>query len=140
MKMTLAQDFHSHSRDYYVRFKTHDLRDIVFEHLCSMEDSAVLEDAVQMYGDLSRRAGSTEWEGAGPQPVSLAWDWVLADGELQLLAAVLPRTNVQVIDRKGYDLPEAEAAPHIFHLIESLPWRAKVREALETEVSPGPAH
>jgi len=133
--MTLAQDFQLHSRDYYVRLPSHALCEIEFEHLHSAHDAAVLDDAPMAQGKPTRWAGSTEWQGLGPSPaVSLAWDWVvLADGEVRLLSVVPPRTNVQVIDPKGYDLPESQAIPHILDLIESLPWRTKVLQALEAE-------
>ena len=131
--MTLAQDFQMHSRDYYVRLPSHALCAIEFEHLHSAQDDAVLDDALQSHGEHTQWAGSTEWQGQGADPpVSLAWDWVVqADGEVRLLAIVPPRTNVQVIDRKGYDLPQAQAIPHLLDLIESLPWRTKVLQALQ---------
>ena len=133
--MTLAQGFHSYSRDYYVRLPSHALGEIDFEHLHSEHDEAVLDDAFFAHGSDTRWAGSTEWQGQGANPaVSLAWDWVVqADGEIRLLSVVPPRTNVQVIDPKGYDLPPSQAISHLLDLIESLPWRAKVLQALEAE-------
>jgi hypothetical protein len=130
---TVAQDFQMHSRDYYVRLPSHALCGIEFEHLHSAHDDAVLDDALQTLGQPTQWAGSTEWQGQGASPpVSLAWDWVVqADGEVRLLGVVPPRTNVQVIDRKGYDLPESQAIPHLLELIESLPWRTKVLQALQ---------
>lgn len=130
---TLAQDFPMHSRDYYVRLPSHALGDLEFEHLHSAHDDAVLDDALQAHGRQTQWAGSTEWQGQGANPpVSLAWDWMVeADGEVRLLRVVPPRTNVQVIDRKGYDLPQAQAIPHLLDLIESLPWRTKVLQALQ---------
>lgn len=129
---TLAHDFQMHSRDYYVRLPSHALSAIEFEHLHSAHDEAVLDDALQTHGHQTRWAGSTEWQGQGADPVSLAWDWVVqADGEVRLLAVVPPRTNVQVIDRKGYDLPQAQAIPHLLDLIETLPWKTRVLQALQ---------
>ena len=124
-----------HSRDYYVRLPSHALCNIEFEHLHSAHDEAVLDDALLAHGSRTQWAGSTEWQGQGANPaVSLAWDWVVqADGEVRLLAIVPPRTNVQVIDPKGYDLPQSQALRHLLDLIESLPWRAKVLQVLEAE-------
>jgi hypothetical protein len=129
--MTLAQEFQMHSRDYYVRLPSHALSAIEFEHLHSAHDDAVLDDALQAHDQHTQWAGSTEWQGQGANPaVSLAWDWVVrADGEVRLPGVVPPRTNVQVIDRKGYDLPQDQAIPHLLNLIESLPWRTKVLQA-----------
>ena len=77
--------------------------------------------------------GPARPSGRGRVPIPRsAWDWVVeADGEVRLLGVVPPRTNVQVIDRKGYDLPQAQAIPHLLDLIESLPWRTKVLQALQ---------
>jgi hypothetical protein len=134
---TLSQGCQLHSRDYYVRLPSNALSGFEFEHLHSAHDDAVLDDALQAHGRKSQWAGSTEWlcQDASP-PVSLAWDWVVqADGEVRLLHVVPPRTNVQVIDPKGYDLPHDEAMPHLLDLIESLPWRTKVLQALEGKSS-----
>lgn len=132
---TLTQDFQLHSRDYYVRLPSHALCHIEFEHLHSAHDEAVLDDALQTHGNDTQCAGSTEWHGQGASPaVSLAWDWVVqADGEIRLLSVVPPRTNVQVIDPKGYDLPQSQAVSHLLDLIETLPWRTKVLQALKAE-------
>ncbi len=121
-----------HSRDYYVRLPSDALGRIEFEHIRSAHDDAVLDDALQAHGRQTRWAGSTEWQCQdGAAALSLAWDWVVqADGEMRLLHVVAPRTNVQVIDPKGYDLPQDEAIPHLLDLIESLPWRTKVLQAL----------
>jgi hypothetical protein len=136
--MTLAQDCQLHSQDYYVRVPSHALSEIEFEHLYSEQDAAVLDDAAPGHGTRTRWAGSTEWQGVGSSAaVSLAWDWVvLTDGEVRVLSAVVPRTNVQVIDRKGYDLPESDAVPHLLDLIESLPWRDRVLQALQSDAGP----
>jgi hypothetical protein len=129
---TLAQECQMHSRDYYVRLSSHALGDIEFEHLHSAHDAAVLDDALEAHGRHTLWAGSTEWHCQDTAaPLSLAWDWVVqADGEVRLLHVVPPRTNLQVIDPKGYDLPQAQAIPHLVDLIESLPWRTKVLQAL----------
>ena len=124
-----------HSRDYYVRLSSRALGRIEFEHLHSAHDAAVLDDALETHGHQVVRAGSTEWQCQDAVvPVSLAWDWVVqADGQVRLLHVVPPRTNVRVIDPKGYDLPPAQVIPHLLDVIESLPWRSKVLQALHGE-------
>lgn len=140
--MNLAQECQLHSRDYYVRLSSQALCDLEFEHLHSAHDEAVLDDVPAGRGAGTQWAGSTEWQGLRASgPVSLAWDWVvLADGEVRVLSAVAPRTNMQVIDPKGYDLPQSQALPHLLGLIESLPWRAKVLHALEAQSARTPCH
>ena len=130
----LARDCQLYSRDYYVRLSSQALGELEFEHLHSAHDEAVLDD-VPTGRSGAQWAGSTEWQGQrASAPVSLAWDWVvLADGEVRVLSVVAPRTNMQVIDPKGYDLPHAEAVPHLLGLIESLPWRTKVLQTLEAK-------
>lgn len=131
---TLSQECQLHSRDYYVRLSSHALGGIAFEHLHSAHDDAVLDDALQAHGGEAVWAGSTEWQCQdAAAPLSLAWDWMVqADGQVRLLHVVPPRTNLQVIDPQGYDLPQAQVIPHLLDLIESLPWQSKVLQALHS--------
>jgi len=115
------------SRDYYVRFPHRRLADIVFEHLCTEQDPAVLRVDPQLC-----RAGITEWIGrCGPLSVSLGWDWGQSqNGSIRLLKAVAPRTNLMALDAKGYDMAGAAGTHALWSLIESLPWRATVALAV----------
>lgn len=111
------------SHDGLVRLTAAELGRIVFEHLCTIHDDAVLADWPGHPG-AARRAGYTEWQGrAGRQIVSLAWDWVqLADGGFRRLEYVAPRTNVRVIEPRGYDRPPQDCGP-LWEVIAALAWQ-----------------
>lgn len=110
-----------------MRVRESDLVAVVFSHQESYEDANVLAEA-----PAGARAGSTEWvasrEGA---LISLAWDWMCTqDNHVQILRAVAPRTNLCVIDTKGYDLPEQAAAGYLWNLIETISWQDHVLASL----------
>lgn len=117
-----------HSHDFLVRLSAAALEAIVFDHLYTVQDAAVLADC-ESPTFAGQRAGTTEWQAqAGRIVVSLAWDWTeAADGGLHLVRAVAPRTNLQLIDARGYDV---DSAPLLFRRIEDIPWHAAVRATL----------
>ena len=112
------------SHDCAVRVTASQLGQIVFEHLCTIQDDAVLADWPGEAAGL-RRAGYTEWQGRlGTRPVSLAWDWVqLADGAFRALDTVAPRSNVRLVDRQGYDLPPQDCQA-LWGAIAAIAWES----------------
>lgn len=115
------------SRDYLIRVRAPQLEQIVFDHLFTVQDDTILLDCE----DAVLRAGYTEWQGHSQGGlVSLAWDWMeLADGALKEVTAVAPRSNLRLVDAKGYDLPGAEAAA-LWDVIRGHDWQAPARQAL----------
>jgi hypothetical protein len=122
------------SKDYYVRLTTRKLETIALTHLCTMQDPAVLADISDL-GTSWRKAGITEWQGLQDGiAISLGWDWaLLEDGSVRMLTVVPPRTNMLVLDAKGYDMPALQAACCFWDLIRTLPWQAEVATALRSE-------
>ena len=119
---------YAHSGDRYVRLRESQLWQIVFEHLETAQDPAVLKDAIELYGKGVLQAGWAEWIGriAGT-PVSLAWDWVqLCSGDVRSLICVPPRANVKVVDAKGYDLGINQMGIALFGTAERLDWKPHV--------------
>lgn len=109
------------SGDRRIRVRIASLADIDLSHLCTSYEADVLADAME-----GCSAGTTEWTGrCDGQVVSIAWDWVrLQDGAVKPLKVVGPRTNLQLLDAKGYDLG-GDAHP-LWNLIESQDWRQHV--------------
>lgn len=123
--------FQMHSHDYLLRVAPRELDAIVLGHLCTVQDPSVLQDSAwEKRGPL--RAGYTEWHGSfRGRAVSLAWDWVeLSDGALQPLAGVDPRSNLRLLDDKGYDLERAAECRALWARIEALPWRDAARDGI----------
>lgn len=121
-----------HSHDQRVRVREAALVAIVFEHACSVQDFAVLADARRGHGAV-HSAGVTEWQArCAGRLVSLGWDWVrLDDGALRHAAEVAPRTNIMLIDGRGYDLAADECDAALWKLIEAMPWQATAAASLD---------
>ena len=125
-------------KDYRTRLRLAALSRISFTHLYTARDVAVADDAEAQLGFRPELAGVTEWEGVDAQgkAISIGWDWAaLDDGAVCFVERVPPRTNVQVIDPLGYDIPAADSAQQLKHLIAQLPWQRPVLEALAESVN-----
>lgn len=123
-----------HSQDYLVRVAPRMLWEIVFDHVCTVQDPAVLEDNAMASID-SRRTGYTEWQASWDgRTVSLGWDWVeRADGDMLRAGAVAPRSNIRLIDPRGYDYRLDDELPAVCARIDSLAWQTKSRLALDAD-------
>jgi len=117
--------------DYLVRVPASHLGRIVLEHLLTEQDAQVLELAFPPARRPRGRAGLTEWEGRiDGCLVSLAWDWLeLDDGRLQVLPLPV-RSNLMLLDERGYDLPREVCEPLLLGLIGRTPWQREVHAAL----------
>ena len=127
-KRCASSDFQMHSHDYLLRLSPQSLGRIVWQHLCTVEDLAVLDDPPPA----GVRAGYTEWSGSWQgQVASLAWDWVsLSDGALQLLEAVPPRSNLRLLAAGGYDMDHEAETSALWAFIRSLHWSGPAASAL----------
>jgi hypothetical protein len=114
-----------HSPDLLVRLRLSQLDDILFELLYSSQEPEVLIDARHCTGGRAIDGGMTEWQGQhGLRVVSLGWDWaMLPDGSIKPLTAVGPRSNICLLDAKGYDMPAKALNGHLFDLIQRLAWQ-----------------
>ena len=115
-----------HSGDYRLRMSLAQLESLRLAHLCTVMDPSVLEDARELQ---PLCGGWTEWTADHQgRAVSLAWDWVaLADGAIQAVPRVPPRTNLQVVDGKGYDLCGGAHDRALMARVGALRWAAAVR-------------
>ena len=121
----------THSPDYYFRVSGRNLGVVQLQHSCTEPDAGALEGARKL-GIPARDAGITEWSGMHEaHPLSLGWDWVqLGDGAVQPLMIVAPRTNLRLVDPKGYDIGDASGVPFLWEFIATLDWREAVARAL----------
>lgn len=128
-----------HSHDYRVRLFVDELDGLVLSHLATTEANDILDDA-RACGFAAGRAGTTEWHGTCQgKVISIAWDWLqLSDGQLRSLALTAPRTNLRVLDKRGYDL-EADEEALLWSLVQRHQWRAAVAHALHGEVAKTPS-
>lgn len=136
-RQTFAQ---LHSHDYRVRLFAEELDGLVLSHLATTEANDILDDA-RACGFAAGRAGTTEWHGTCQgKAISIAWDWLqLSDGQLRSLALTAPRTNLRVLDRRGYDL-EADEETLLWSLVQRHQWRAAVTNALRGGAAAAPTY
>ena len=125
-----------YSTDYYFRAAVRELASLGLQHGLTTQDTAVLGDVHRLRLP-GRRAGMTEWEGVCRGcPLSLGWDWAeLEDGHIRPLTLVAPRTNIMLIDDRGYDMPDESSAALLWAFIATLAWQQPVARALAEDPS-----
>jgi hypothetical protein len=110
------------SADRYVRIPTDALPTVTLRHLMSERDPTIAAPE-----DLSASltiTGFTEWVGTwGNDVISVGWDWGVVDGIVVLLSQKEIRTNICLVAQDQSPVPAAVAQIHLFHWIESIPWR-----------------
>jgi hypothetical protein len=123
-----------HSRDYYCRVPQRKAAELRLQHSASILEPSVLNEVRHLCLP-GRVAGITEWHGVEQgYPISLGWDWMeLQDGDIRPVMVIAPRTNIRLVDAKGYDVSEASAAPFLWALIASLPWQGFVSRTIVEE-------
>ena len=86
-------------------------------------EPGVLADAREVHPDAAN-AGMVEFQGAyGNTVVTLGWDWVqLETGQVVPLVQGGPRTNLQLLDPQGYDIPGPAHEEALWQLVANLPW------------------
>jgi hypothetical protein len=109
--------------DFRVRIATSELYAVELSHLTSEKDSSIA--APPGASKVAVITGFTEWVGSWrAEIVSVGWDWGVVNGIVVLLSQNEIRTNIQLIspdDRQP--VAPMIAQIHLFHWIESLPWR-----------------
>jgi hypothetical protein len=106
----------------YVRIPTSALSGVQLRHLVSEKDSSIAVPGGIPAGTVI--TGITEWVGSWrTETVSVGWDWGVVDGLVVLLSQKEIRTNIQLVSQDQGPVSAAIAQIHLFHWIESLPWR-----------------
>lgn len=125
--------------DYFIRLSAAALADIRFTHLFTLPDETLLQDVPALRACQNCSAGSTEWVAhTGDSMLSLAWDWVYLgdDGSARALQIVAPRSNLKVVDSRGYDLNREDADAFLWSHIARIDWQPHVLPAIR----PAPLH
>lgn len=81
-------------------------------------------------GRLPVTGGMTEWTSSTcGHSVTLGWDWVLLrDGGVLRDPTVPPRTNLLLIDERGYDCCGARFDEMLWQVIDAIQWQPGVVE------------
>ena len=79
-----------------------------------------------------RSMGQTFWAWhTDDGDVGMAWDWVqLGRGVLALADPMAVVTNLRLVGDEGALLTPWESAPHLNHIVHSLPWQHEVERLL----------
>lgn len=112
--------------DGFLRVTLGRILELQFTHLMSdlvSDDTSPSVDGMHVLA-----AGFSEWYCAGSRPISLGWDWVIeADRqEMRLERMGLPRSNVMLIDRRGFDYGWIESLKVLETVVDALPWRKEI--------------
>jgi hypothetical protein len=126
----MMEEFHDGVR-HLVRVTGKQFLQLPWKHLFTTIDSVVLNDAPEN----ALVAGSTEWTAHFlTRKVSIGWDWYCTDFSAApvLLTTVRPRSNVMLLDGKGYDQSDDVASEMIFQCLASDFWHADVMNSYPT--------
>jgi len=120
-------------RDGYIRLSLKRLAMLHLVHVTSVCDNVLLAELI---ADAipARLAGYTEWTSETPPFVSLGWDWY--GGEISrrcLLITNDVRSNIMLLDGRGYDLGMHRTSHFIASWLAALDWQDAVLSALFTD-------
>jgi len=123
------------SPDGYVRMPLATLDALSFDHLFSQCDDEFLQELCAQTVPAAV-AGFSEWKSRTDPAISLGWGWfVHSRSQRVLLAPENVRSNVMLIDARGYDLGPVQTA-NLFRLwLDGLSWQDSVGTVLP-EVPP----
>lgn len=110
----------------YVRMKAADIDSAKLTHLYS-------EVIRKSYG--TQPTGITEWTGVFCQSLlSIAWDWILLnDGLYSIHAGSRIRTNILLVDGRGYDVDPDATEKVCVARIAALSWQEYLQAVLHID-------
>jgi Domain of unknown function (DUF4902) len=116
-------------RDGYIRVSLKRLAILQFVHVTSACDKSLLAELLANAVP-ARAAGYTEWISKTTPFVSLGWDWYRDDVSRRcLLISNDVRSNIMLVDARGYDLGMHRTAHFVASWLGVLDWQAVVLEA-----------
>lgn len=121
------------SADYRIRVKTSTLTELLWQHSLSYVDDEVLRHCnIPALAMSQCLAGGTEWISVFENKlISLGWDWIRShDGSFSLVIANAPRSNLCLIDEKGYDMSPTETDERLTGFLSTFNWQECVSQAI----------
>jgi hypothetical protein len=120
--------------DGYVRIPTSALPGVELIHLASDRDPSI---ATGDDTSPTTITGYTEWVGLWENmTITIGWDWAVVKGAIVVLNPNEIRTNILLVSPDGVAEPAAIAKIHLFHWIDSMPWRQIATEDLTLDDDP----
>jgi hypothetical protein len=124
------------SPDGYIRLRLASLNTLTFVHLFSESDAGFLHE-LQSQTVPAIAAGFSEWKTMTDPVISIGWGWFIhEDSERMLLAPDGVRSNVMLIDARGYDLGSQRTSTLFGTWLSSFEWQSEVTMALTEAITP----
>lgn len=104
------------THDFQIRIRESDLEKLRWQHVTTF----TLDGAAQDAPPNAIKAGATEWmANFQDKSLSIGWDWYLDDAnQIHSMEVVAPRSNILIIDAKGYDCPAEESTAILLSFIK----------------------
>ncbi len=119
------------SHDGYIRLSLRALSKLSFIHLSSDFDNDILTD-LKLQTVPARHAGFSEWISDTNPAISLGWSWFIHSQTQRLLAAPEAiRSNVMLIDVRGYDLGTTTTSYLFTTWLALHDWQRTVADAVD---------
>jgi hypothetical protein len=107
------------------------LSELPFTHLTSDLDAGILAD-LKLQTVPAQLAGFSEWFSDTTPPVSLGWSWFIHSQTKHLLPAPEAiRSNVMLIDARGYDLGKIASSFLFITWLTMQDWQRSVVDAID---------
>ncbi|MDF3035271.1 MAG: hypothetical protein K0S28_545 [Paucimonas sp.] len=117
--------------DGYIRMNYSALSALPLDHLLTFSDEDFLLE-LYMQGIPAASAGFSEWKTDASTAVSLGMGWYVDASTGHILLAPEPiRSNLMLIDRKGYDLGMPQTSSLLRNWLQSFNWQAQISAAVE---------
>lgn len=123
------------SPDGYIRLPLASLDALSFEHLYSERDESFL-DELKGQTIPACSAGFCEWKSNGTPAISLGWGWFIhCQTERMMLAPDGVRSNVMLIDARGYDLGAEKTSNLFCTWLGTFEWQDMVGKAIRSAMA-----
>lgn len=118
------------SHDGYIRLSFVNLASLSFLHIVSALDEELTTELLLRAVPASV-AGYTEWISQTDPCITLGWDWYRDAVEGRFMLADLDvRSNIMLVDSRGYDLGMAATASRIAVFLNTLNWESFLPESI----------
>lgn len=125
------------SSDGLIRLSVQELHSIAMRPLISGLDVETCT-RVNACGKVTSISGYTEWVGVTNPIISIGWDWCIKSPPTRAPSwerISLPCANIMVLNKEGRDMRWAENLRVLAGVVDALPWRESVAQAVTSRYS-----
>jgi hypothetical protein len=115
------------SDDCFLRMTIDDVLALPFTHLISgLDDESPALD--ERCGARTTLTGYTEWIASTEPPVTVGWDWLVADERWLRIGP--PRSNLLLLDSARHPYAWARNEAVLGTVVDALPWQEETKSAV----------